>query len=87
MKVIPRAGNKFYEKPLHVHGFEVYCKVGGDAPLNDRDFRRISLATRSPFIIKYEFSNTGKIVWYRIRWVNAKNDPGLWSEIVSATIT
>jgi hypothetical protein len=75
------------KKPLHVRGFEIYRKVGGDAPLNDDDFRYAGFATRSPFIIRYKLGDTSKIVWYRIRWVNAKNNPGPWSEIITAVIT
>jgi hypothetical protein len=74
------------KKPLHAHGFEIYYKVGGDAPACDNDFRYAGFTTRSPFIVKYDLDHVGKTVWYRVRWVNVKNDPGPWSEIVSAVI-
>jgi hypothetical protein len=74
------------KKPLHAHGFEIYYKVGGDAPASDHDFQYAGFTTRSPFIIKYDLDHVSKTVWYRVRWVNIKNDPGPWSEIVSAVI-
>jgi hypothetical protein len=73
-------------KPENTHGFEIYYKLGRDAPAGDDDFRYAGLSTRSPFVIKYNLGDTGKTVWYRVRWVNGKNDPGPWSEIVSAVI-
>jgi hypothetical protein len=74
------------KKPLHAHGFEIYYKVGGDVPTCDHDFRYAGFSTRSPFIIKYDLEDVGKTVWYRVRWVNVKNNPGPWSEIVPAVI-
>jgi hypothetical protein len=74
-------------KPLNAHGFEVWRKVGGNAPTSDTDFSYAGFSTHSPFTIKYALEDTGKTVWYRVHWVNQKNEPGPWSEIVSVIVT
>jgi hypothetical protein len=73
-------------KEQYATGWEIWRKTGGDAPASDSDFTYVGISTRSPFIIKYGLEDAGKMVWYRIRWINAKNEPGPWSEIVSAII-
>jgi hypothetical protein len=73
-------------KPANAHGYEVWQKIGGEKPANDEEFKYAGFSTRSPFQIQYPLANVGQIVWYRVRWVNAKNEPGPWSEIVYAVI-
>jgi hypothetical protein len=34
----------------------------------------------------FDLSDVGKNVFYRFRWVNTRNQPGEWSEVVQATI-
>jgi hypothetical protein len=84
--VFPKNAEGKHKKPENAHGYEVYSKMGGDAPVTDSDFTYAGFSTRAPFIIKYNLEDTGKTVWYRVRWVNRKNDPGPWSEIVTAVI-
>jgi hypothetical protein len=81
--VKPPAGQS---KPAGAHGFEVYKKAGGDAPVKDEDFTYAGFSTRSPFVIAYKLEDRGQTVYYRARWVNAKNEPGDWSDIVSAIV-
>jgi hypothetical protein len=73
-------------KPANAHGYEVWQKIGGEKPVNDDEFKYAGFSTRSPFPIQYLLADVGKIVWYRSHWVNAKNEPGPWSEIVYAVI-
>jgi hypothetical protein len=74
------------KKAENAEAWEIWSYTGENAPKNDSDFTYVGTARRSPFIVKYSLENTGKMVWYRIRWVNRKNEPGPWSEIVSAII-
>ncbi|MDR1593137.1 MAG: hypothetical protein LBS43_01475 [Prevotellaceae bacterium] len=73
-------------KPANAHGYEVWQKIGGERPLIDDEFKYAGFSTKSPFQIQYPLANVGAIVWYRGRWVNSKNEPGPWSEIVYAII-
>jgi hypothetical protein len=74
-------------KPENAHGFEVWYKIGGDAPTKDSDFAYAGFSSRSPFPIDYPMDAVGKTVYYRSRWVNARNQPGPWSEtVVSAVV-
>jgi hypothetical protein len=75
-----------HAKPANAHGYEVYQKIGGEKPVTDDEFKYAGFSTKSPFQITYALADTGKTVWYRVRWVNAKNEPGPWSEIVYAII-
>jgi hypothetical protein len=72
-------------KPANAHGFEVWQKIG-EKPVNDDEFKYAGFSTKSPFRIQYPLADVGKTVWYRAHWVNTKNEPGPWSEIVFAVI-
>jgi hypothetical protein len=85
-RVVPKNAEGKHHKPPHAHGYEVYYKKGAPPPASDDDFRYAGFSSRMPFLIKYHLEDTGQIVWYRVRWVNVKNAPGPWSEIVSAVI-
>jgi hypothetical protein len=73
-------------KPKNAVAFEVWRKVGGTPPQDDSDFTYVGTSTRSVYTIKYALSELGQTVWYRVRWINGKNEPGPWSEIISAII-
>ncbi|MDR2469423.1 MAG: hypothetical protein LBD27_02945 [Tannerella sp.] len=73
--------------PSHVHGFEVWRKIGGTAPVNSNEFEYAGFSSTSSFTINYELEQVGLTVYYIFRWVNARNEPGPWSEgVTSATI-
>ncbi|MDR1602359.1 MAG: hypothetical protein LBS42_08025 [Tannerella sp.] len=74
-------------KPPQVHGFEVWYKIGGGQPMSDSEWGYANFSTRSPLTITYPLSDVGKVVYYRFRWVNSRNQPGPWNEtIISAVI-
>jgi hypothetical protein len=73
-------------KPANAHGVEVWRKVGAPAPVANADFAYAGFSTRSTHVVEYTLEDVGKTVWYRAHWVNAKNEPGPWSEVVSAVI-
>jgi hypothetical protein len=74
-------------KPEHAKGFEVWRKVGGDPPATDSDWSYVNFSSRSSMVINYPQEDVGKIVYYRFRWINTRNQPGPWNEsIISAVI-
>jgi hypothetical protein len=74
------------KKAENADAWEIWRYTGENAPKDDSDFVYIGIARRSPYIVKYSLAETGKMVWYRIRWVNRKNEPGPWSEIICAIV-
>jgi hypothetical protein len=72
--------------PAGVHGFETWRKVGGTAPVNDSDFAYLNFSSTSTLVVDYLLEEAAATVWYRFRWTNAKNQPGPWSEIISAIV-
>jgi hypothetical protein len=75
-------------RPDHVRGYEVWRKIGGDTPpATDEEYSYVGFSSRVMFTINYSLSDVGKIVWYRFRWINTRNQPGPWSETpISAII-
>jgi hypothetical protein len=73
-------------KPPHVSGFEIWHKVGDPAPQAETDWRFVRQATRSPYRVNYHKEDAGQRAYYRVRWMNTRNEPGPWSETVNAII-
>jgi hypothetical protein len=80
-EVTPRGG-----LPADANGFETWRKVGGSAPENEADFTYLATSTTSSLTVDYSLAEVGQTVWYRFRWVNARNQPGPWSESVISAI-
>jgi hypothetical protein len=79
-------GIKGAGKPAHAAGFEIWRKVGGDAPATDADWQLVVQAPHSPHALNYAEVESGLRVYYRVRWMNTRGVPGPWSEPVSAVI-
>jgi hypothetical protein len=81
-EITPRGG-----LPSDAYAFETWRKVGGTKPENDVDFTYLATSTTSSLMVDYSLAEVGQTVWYRFRWVNARNQPGPWSEnIVNAVV-
>jgi hypothetical protein len=74
-------------KPEGVKGAEIFVKIGGEATMNEDDYRYLGTDTASPYLAVHKAENVGKQAHYLLRWVNTKNESGAWSNPVSATIT
>ena len=72
--------------PDKVRGYEIWRKIDGNIPTTESEFSYLATSTSSLHIETYKLDIVGKIVWYRFRWVNSRNQPGPWSEIISAII-
>jgi hypothetical protein len=73
-------------KPAGAAGFEIWRKVGGELPSRDEEWSLVGQATRSPHVLTYPQVDSGKRVYYRLRWVNTRGVPGPWSEPGNAVI-
>ncbi len=85
---------KFYDnvletkgKPAGVKGAEIWCKIDGEATINEEDYRYLGTDTASPYLAVHRPENVGKQAHYISRWVNNRGEYGAWSNPESATIT
>ena len=73
-------------KPPGAVSADVRQQIGGTAPADPAALPALPPATRSPYRIQYDNAEVGKTVWLAFRWLNAKGEPGPWSEIYSAVV-
>lgn len=71
-------------KPEGVRGCEIWCAIGPAATLADA--RYLATDTATPYLATFPPEDAGKTAHYFLRWVNTRNQPGPWSETVTATI-
>ena len=73
-------------KPEGVHGCEIWMKTGSEAPKDDSDFLYQSIDTKSPYTVSFSVAEIGKLVYYRMRWINKRGQTGPWSSTISAIV-
>lgn len=73
--------------PDGVQDCEIWCRIDGEATMNEDDYRYMGRDTDSPYLAVHKAENVGKQAHYLLRWVNAKGEPGAWNGPFSATIT
>lgn len=71
-------------KPAGVRACELWCKIGGAPPVDASELLYLATDTKSPYIAHFEGATAGQTVHYWLRWVNTRNEPGPWSETISA---
>ena len=73
-------------KPAGVHGCEIWTKIDGSAPLEANELDYLATNTSSPYSVSFEGKNAAKNVYYWLRWVNTRGEPGPWSRSISAMV-
>ena len=73
-------------KPEGVHGCEIYMKIDGEAPKDISELSYVATDTASPYVLKFDGSKAGKMVYYWLRWVNTRGETGPWSNTVNAMV-
>lgn len=74
-------------KPRGVHACEVWMKKGGDAaPVDPSELTFVCSDTNSPATIIFDGEDAGKTIYYWLRWVNTKSEPGPWSAAISGVV-
>lgn len=73
-------------KPAGVHGCEVWTKIDGSAPVEASELDYLATNTSSPFSTTFEGKNAAKNVYYWLRWVNTRGEPGPWSRNINAMV-
>jgi hypothetical protein len=78
-------GNK--RKPRGVMGCEIWVKVGGDEPGNEKDCVFLTVDASTPYLAEYGSDKVGQMAHYMLRWRMRDGSVSAWSETTSATIT
>ena len=73
-------------KPAGVQGCEIREQVGGTAPVDPNAMAFLAIETRMPYRADFEAMDIGKTVYFALRWLNTRGEPGPWSAIFNATI-
>jgi hypothetical protein len=73
-------------KPKGVRGAEIWMKVGGNPPANEKELRFVTLDTRTPHVIDFEPAEANQTVYYWLRWISTRGEQGPWSAMVQATV-
>ncbi len=84
---------KFYQppsfesnaKPDGVAFCEIRAQVGGILPVDPETCPNVYMRGRA-FIITYDVSQVGLLVYYFARWINTRGIPGPWTLVFIATI-
>jgi hypothetical protein len=74
------------KKPDGIMGAEIWLKIGGEPPVDNKECEFLALDTATPYLNTFEAADAGKTAYYLLRWVSKNGDKGEWSEPVTATI-
>lgn len=74
-------------KPRGVVGCEIWVKIDGVPPTDEKECTFLALDTKSPYVADFNGSVAGKMAHYMLRWSFKDGSKGGWGETVSATIT
>jgi hypothetical protein len=73
-------------KPLRAAGVLVYRTVGDGSARYPEQATYLGMFTRTRFESPFTAADRGKFATYFARWVNAKGEPGPWSNALSVAI-
>lgn len=73
-------------KPAGVQFCEIREQIGGTEPVNPDSMAFLAAETRPPYRADFDSPDVGKTVYFALRWVNTRGEPGPWSQIFSAVV-
>jgi hypothetical protein len=74
-------------KPVGAMGAEIWIKVDGGPPGDERECRFLTTAPVTPFVAHFDGADAGKMAHYLLRWRFRDGGTSTWGKTVSATIT
>jgi hypothetical protein len=74
-------------RPRGAIGAELWHKIDGPPPTDEKDCTFLTLDTATPYVAQFDGSQAGKMVHYMLRWRMRDGSVTAWGETVSATIT
>lgn len=73
-------------KPAGTVGCEIWRKVGGTPPTDEKECVYVALDTATPYVSEFDGEDAGKMIHYMLRWALRDGGYSPWSETVSATV-
>jgi hypothetical protein len=73
-------------RPAGVAYTEIWRYIGATPPTDISQFNLIKIVTKTNHTVEYQSPDAGKTAYFNLRWVNSQDQPGPWSETISATI-
>jgi hypothetical protein len=74
------------KKPAGILGAEIWYKIGGTAPVDNKECQFLALDTATPYVVNFDGADAGKTVYYLLRWQSKNGDKGDWSDVAQATV-
>lgn len=74
-------------KPDGYRGCQIWRFIGEQPPTSLDQYKYAATDSSTPYVLHFDLEDAGKTVHYRLRWVNTRDEPGPWSEPLTATIT
>ncbi|HLM00129.1 MAG TPA: hypothetical protein VK400_03675 [Pyrinomonadaceae bacterium] len=74
------------KKPAGILGAEIWYKIGGAAPVDNKECQFLALDTATPYVVTFDGADAGKTVYYLLRWQSKSGDKGDWSDLAQATV-
>lgn len=74
-------------KPEGCRGCQIWYNLGAQPPTSLDQYKYAATDSNTPYVLHFDLEDAGKTVHYRLRWVNTRDEPGPWSEPLTATIT
>lgn len=74
------------KKPAGILGAEIWYKIGGTAPVDNKECQFLALDTATPYVATFDGADAGKTVYYLLRWQSKNGDQGDWSDVAQATV-
>ena len=75
------------KKPRGVMGCEIWVKLDGPPPVDEKECTFLTLDAFTPYLAEYSGTDAGKMAHYLLRWRMRDGSVSAWAETISATIT
>lgn len=74
-------------RPRGTIGCEIFVKLEGPPPLDEKECTYLALDSNTPYLVEYPGTDAGKMAHYMLRWRMQDGSTTAWGETLSATIT
>jgi len=74
-------------RPRGVMGCEIFVKLDGPPPVDEKECTYLALDSKTPYVAEYPGTDAGKMAHYLVRWRMADGTVTAFGETISATIT
>ncbi|MDR0605492.1 MAG: hypothetical protein LBG80_14430 [Bacteroidales bacterium] len=82
----PLGGKRFDAKLDGQNAVETVWAISDTPIVDTENLTNSAIDTRSPFTITFQGHERGKMVYFALRWLNTRGEPGPWSNIFNVVI-